>query len=216
MGWQDLWQDPEVAKLWKDFPPDTAVVEMVDLLESQGRRRVLDIGCGVGRHTVYLAARGFDVTATDNAPAAISACKQNPAEASLGANVVQTDMTDLPFPDDHFDGAVASHVIHHTDAATLERVIELITRKLAPAGLFVWVTPSSRDYRSGHGCCVEPGTYIDDEHPEGLIPHHYCSQEEVRQLLHAYDILSMHEDGSGEAEKRKFHWCVLARKTGHQ
>lgn len=216
MGWQDLWQDPEVAKLWKDFPPDTEVVEMVDLLESQGRRRVLDIGCGVGRHTVYLAARGFDVTATDNAPAAISACKQNLAEAGLSANVVQTDMTDLPFPEDHFDGAVASHVIHHNDAATLERVIELITRKLAPAGLFVWVTPSSRDYRCGHGCCVEPGTYIDDEHPEGRIPHHYCSEVESWELLHGYDILSLHEDESGEGEERKFHWCVIARKRDHQ
>jgi SAM-dependent methyltransferase len=185
---------------------------MADLLEAEGQKRVLDIGCGMGRHTAYLAARGFDVTATDNSPAAIAACKESLAEANLDATVVEADMTELSFPDCHFDGAIASHVIHHTDRATLERVIRLITQQLRPGGLFVWVMPSARDYRCGQGLEVEPGTWIDDEHPEGPIPHHYCSEEEVRGLLHAYDILSMKEEESGEAERRKYHWRLVARK----
>ena len=71
-GWQKLWQDPQIAKLWSEFPPVPEVETMADLLEAEGGRRVLDIGCGMGRHTVYLAARGFEVTATDNAAAAAS------------------------------------------------------------------------------------------------------------------------------------------------
>lgn len=37
--------------------------------------RVLDIGCGAGRHAIYLQEQGFDVTGIDNSPGAIKACK---------------------------------------------------------------------------------------------------------------------------------------------
>jgi SAM-dependent methyltransferase len=37
--------------------------------------RVLDIGCGAGRHSLYLQAKGFDVTGIDNSPLAIKICR---------------------------------------------------------------------------------------------------------------------------------------------
>jgi SAM-dependent methyltransferase len=37
--------------------------------------RVLDIGCGAGRHSLYLQAQGFDVVGIDNSPLAIEVCK---------------------------------------------------------------------------------------------------------------------------------------------
>ncbi len=37
--------------------------------------RVLDIGCGAGRHSLYLQKRGFDVLGIDNSPLAIKVCK---------------------------------------------------------------------------------------------------------------------------------------------
>src|ERR1043165_4587388 len=41
-----------------------------------GRRRVLDAGCGAGRNLPFLLARGFDVYAIDEDPAAVSATKK--------------------------------------------------------------------------------------------------------------------------------------------
>lgn len=37
--------------------------------------RVLDVGCGAGRHSLYLQKLGFDVTGIDNSPGAIKVCK---------------------------------------------------------------------------------------------------------------------------------------------
>ncbi len=37
--------------------------------------RVLDVGCGAGRHALYLQAKNFDVTGIDNSPGAIRVCK---------------------------------------------------------------------------------------------------------------------------------------------
>jgi SAM-dependent methyltransferase len=39
------------------------------------RGRVLDAGCGAGRHSLYLQAKGFDVTGIDNSPLAIKVCR---------------------------------------------------------------------------------------------------------------------------------------------
>ena len=40
------------------------------------RGRVLDIGCGAGRHSLYLQGKGFDITGIDNSPLAIKICRQ--------------------------------------------------------------------------------------------------------------------------------------------
>src|SRR6476660_3552418 len=40
------------------------------------RGRVLDVGCGAGRHSLYLQAQGLDVTGIDNSPLAIKICRQ--------------------------------------------------------------------------------------------------------------------------------------------
>ena len=40
------------------------------------RGRVLDIGCGAGRHSLYLQGKGLDVTGIDNSPLAIKICRQ--------------------------------------------------------------------------------------------------------------------------------------------
>jgi len=235
-GWEKLWRDPEMVKLWGGFPPLPQVVEMADRLEAEGKRRVLDIGCGLGRHTVYLAARGFEVIATDNSPTAIAACRENLAKAlhtagpagtligplgvpkggpaGVQAAVLQTEMTEFPFPDGHFHGIVASHVIHHCYRADLEAIIASITRKLAPDGYLVWAMPSTRHCHCGKGTEVEPGTWVDPNHPEGPLPHHYCTEAEVRQLLHDYEIVSLVEQETRVGDQGShLHWRVLARKT---
>src|SRR5215204_611737 len=42
---------------------------------NKARGRILDIGCGAGRHALYLQSKGFDVTGIDNSPGAIKVCK---------------------------------------------------------------------------------------------------------------------------------------------
>lgn len=41
----------------------------------QTKGRVVDIGCGAGRHSLYLQEKGFDITAIDNSAGAIEVCK---------------------------------------------------------------------------------------------------------------------------------------------
>jgi SAM-dependent methyltransferase len=121
-------------------------------------------------------------------------------------------MTRLPFPDAAFDGVVAAQVIHHTDRATLQRIIASITRMLAPRGYFAWATPSRRHSECGHGREIEPGTWVDPDHREGPVPHRYVTEQEIRELLDAYDIESLEEREQPGDRGPRFHWDVLARR----
>ncbi len=60
--------------------------------------RVLDIGCGAGRHSLYLQKKGFDVVGIDNSPLAIKVCRLRGLKK---AEVMSID--DVDFPSEYFD-----------------------------------------------------------------------------------------------------------------
>lgn len=51
--------------------------------------RVLDVGCGAGRHSLYLQARGFDVVGIDSSPLAIEVCKARRLQNAQILSVMQ-------------------------------------------------------------------------------------------------------------------------------
>lgn len=61
--------------------------------------RVLDIGCGAGRHLLYLQGKGFDVTGIDNSPGAIKVCKLRGLKKALVRPIAEVDK----FKPDSFD-----------------------------------------------------------------------------------------------------------------
>jgi len=65
------------------------VVEFASKLEP---RRALDVACGVGRHALWLAERGWQVTAVDNSRVAIEILRQRASEKGL---VIDSHIADL-------------------------------------------------------------------------------------------------------------------------
>jgi SAM-dependent methyltransferase len=68
-------------------------------LIQQVKGKVLDIGCGAGRHSLYLQQKGFDVTAIDNSPGAIEVCKLRGLNNVFVRSIVEVDK----FPPNSFD-----------------------------------------------------------------------------------------------------------------
>jgi SAM-dependent methyltransferase len=69
--------------------------DLVDLVEAGQLQpcRVVDIGCGTGATSIYLASRGFDVTGVDFAPAAVDRARAAAAAANVTATFVVDDIT---------------------------------------------------------------------------------------------------------------------------
>jgi tellurite methyltransferase len=105
-----------------------------------GRRRVLDAGCGGGRNLPYFLAQGFEVFALDAEPAAVANVAALVARLAPGmpaANVREGTVEQLPWPDASMDAVIASAVLHFArDRAHFDAMVGELWRVLAPGGLF--------------------------------------------------------------------------------
>lgn len=118
-----------------------------DRLGVRPGNRVIDVGCGGGRHSFELYRRGADVVAFDqDAPelenvetlfAAMAAEGEAPAAAS--ARTVTGDALNLPFPDESFDHVIASEILEHVPADT--RAMRELARILKPGGTAAVTVP---------------------------------------------------------------------------
>jgi tellurite methyltransferase len=105
-----------------------------------GRRRVLDAGCGGGRNLPYFLAQGFEVFALDAEPAAVANVAALVARLAPGMpapNVREGTVEQLPWPDASMDAVIASAVLHFArDRAHFDAMVGELWRVLAPGGLF--------------------------------------------------------------------------------
>jgi ubiquinone/menaquinone biosynthesis C-methylase UbiE len=132
-NWQSLKSDNE----WEE--PSEQIHYLTWRWRGKGLGRVLDLGCGLGRHSLFLAESGFEVDAFDLAAEAVGQLREKSQQRGLALSVKHGDMLDLPYPDAVFDYLVAYHVIYHSDCAGVERVISEIHRVLKP-GAEIYVT----------------------------------------------------------------------------
>lgn len=74
-NWEEIWSKAGTRQLWSI--PDLRVVELVNEWKSEPQiHRVLDIGCGLGRHAFVLAQAGLEVYGLDHSETAIENCRE--------------------------------------------------------------------------------------------------------------------------------------------
>jgi tellurite methyltransferase len=74
-------------------PPHPLVLRAADLLPAG---RALDVACGLGRHSLALAARGWHVTAVDVSSSALSRLADNDLIETIHADLTANDLALLP------------------------------------------------------------------------------------------------------------------------
>jgi len=226
-GWEPFWADLDgLPAYWRT--PQPAVVTWAGALWEAGGRRVLDLGCGIGRHTVALARLGFAVTATDVSPSGLVTCAAWLARKGLSAALVRHEMETLPFSDCAFDSLIAFNVIYHTSMAGMRRTLARMRRVVHPGG-WLHLTFLGRveqniacyraDVETGKCWEIEPFTFVypRDAFADRYLPHHYCDEAELRALLTDFiidDFCLVREEYTGEdgAIHVSAHYHVQARR----
>jgi SAM-dependent methyltransferase len=130
-----------MAESWLMATPEEATRREADfvqtVLQVAPPARLLDVPCGGGRHSLALAARGYDVTAVDLSPTFLEAARSKPAPPAGRVAWEQRDMRDLPWPG-AFDGALCmGNSFGYLDDDGNEAFIRAVARALKPGARFV-------------------------------------------------------------------------------
>ncbi|MEJ3656665.1 class I SAM-dependent methyltransferase [Actinomycetes bacterium KLBMP 9759] len=115
-------------RLSRELPPRRTAqrAAFAAQLTREGRRSLLEIGCGPGRDGAAFVAGGIDYTGVDIAPASVAVCRA----AGLTAEVAST--LALPFADGSFDAGWTMSTLLHVPNDDLDAALAEIVRVLRP------------------------------------------------------------------------------------
>lgn len=140
---------PEIASAKLSIRPE--------LLPAGGGARVLDVGCGDGRHILEAARRGAFAVAVDYDPAELTRARERLGEARV--DLIAADATHLPFRNAAFDAVICTETLEHLPDD--RGAVRELSRVLVPGGLLHGAVPShftelaywtlSRSYRTTPG-----------------------------------------------------------------
>lgn len=136
--WQDYFDEDFIRIYQPLLPPEEAAAEaeaVAGILELSEGARLLDLGCGWGRHAVELAQLGFRVTGVDLSEVLLSAAQSESAARGVEVAWVSGDVRELPYHQD-FDAVVSlfSSMGYFPSEVDDLRVLEGVRRALVPGG----------------------------------------------------------------------------------
>ncbi len=111
-----------------------------------GEVKVLDIGCGRGPNTWFLAREGFRVTAVDASVVALECCRRRLEHEGLHAEAyVKSESAALPFADASFHCIVDMMCLYANELPDAIAAVSEARRVLVPGGILysVWPSPAA-------------------------------------------------------------------------
>jgi SAM-dependent methyltransferase len=133
MSHEEAWDSryAESQRIWSGNPNVALVSEISDL--SPGT--ALDLGCGEGADAVWLAARGWQVTAVDISGVALGRARQHAAEAGVTVDFQRHDLQES-FPTGSFD-LVSAQFLHFWEDFDREKILRRAATAVAPGGTLI-------------------------------------------------------------------------------
>jgi len=199
------WYWGKEGKIEEDIP------QLARRLKDPHASKILDFGCGTGRHSIYFARNGFNVYGFDQSERAIQRATRLLHAEHLNAHLKVWNMTVLPLPyqDEFFDAVIAVRVIHHAKLATIRAIAKEIHRITRKGGYLYLQVPTEQkgqrlleETRSER---LEERTFLPLEGDEASIVHHYFTSEELTSLFEGYEHLDLHTSSD--------HYCLTATKS---
>lgn len=214
------------------YPSESVVRFINSTVKREGKRvgRILDVGCGNGKHTIYLAKEGFRVCGIDISQKSLDIADKWLKELtplmreglfvttnSDAPELKKGCVTAIPYPDEYFDAVICVGVLDHLFFDDTETAISEIDRVLKPEGLIFLSLRSTRDTDCGRGDEVEHNTFLINGNIEEGLPQHFFDAAEIKDLLVDFSLKYI------ECEERLYgdflsyiysRWVVAAEKVG--
>ena len=169
-------------------------------LKKRKLKTILDIGCGYGRDTFYLAKKGFSVTGIDISPQMIEQARQWADEEDLNVNYIVGNFLECNL-ERAYDAVTSFNFLH----LFLEKERRQLAKKMYVAirseGLLITSNFSINEPQYGQGKEVEPNTFLN----KGRIAH-FFTEDEIKDLFSSFNIVSLRKEKFKETHSGKEHY----------
>ncbi len=180
---QNVWLNPSLESYY-----------YVNTWKEKGFKKILDLGCGLGRHSILFAKNNFDVYSLDLSKYAINHLENWAKKEQVYISTKLGDMHELPYGDNSFDAIFSYHTISHTDTFGFGKIINEIKRVLKKDGE-IFLTLCSKEtwsFREAGYPMLDANTIIkQEEGPENNIPHFYVDLEDIYKYFNDFDIITL-------------------------
>lgn len=191
--WNDCYRDGSLP--WDTGRPSS---ELLQTVAGQTIKpcRALEIGCGTGTNSIWLAEQDFDVTGIDVAPLAIEQAERRARAAGVPARFMVADVLNLPDLGAPFAFFFDRGCYHAVRRSAPDKYASAVARHLASGARGLILTGNAREPH-------EPGPPV-------------VTDEQIRnELGAAFEILELHEfrfDEAPGAGVRYLGWSCLVEK----
>lgn len=201
---------------WK--VPSQEVYYLINRWGLMGFKDILDLGCGIGRHSILFKQKGFNTYAMDLSRDAINKASRWARNLNLQIDFKVDNMTNLPYDNEMMDAIFAYYVISHTDTKGVIQILKEIRRVLKNQGE-VYLTFGSKDswgYKSNWPRVDENTKIRLEDGPDNNVPHFFADRELIYDLLGGFEIIDLKQiikiEKKNDVIKDHHHYHVLAKK----
>lgn len=181
--WEDIHQECE----WGKYPSEEIIRFVARNYYKYNRKdiNILDVGCGTGAITWFLAREGFSAYGFDGSITAINKAKNRMQAEELNAELIVCDAANLPYEDSKMDAVIDSAVIYANCVSGIKLILKECYRVLKEGGKFFSTglfMVGMTGYKTGEK--IEVNTYR--ELTEGCLTHrgtvHFFEKQEILEL----------------------------------
>ena len=190
--------------------PSKAAINTLNNFKEEKIKKVVELGAGLGRDTLFFAKNSIEVEALDYSPTAIKIINKKILKYKL-SNFISTKIFDvrkkLPFKDNSVE-ACFSHMLYCMALTTMEVKFlnSEICRILKPEGMNVYTVRHTGDGDYKNGTHISEDLYEND----GFIVH-FFSEKKVKQITDGFNIIDIEKFEEGKFPRKLFR--VILKKN---
>jgi len=205
--WDKFYSNKEKAVPFFKNIPDENLISYFDKGVLK-RAKALDVGCGKGRNSIYLAQKGLEVCGVDFSETSIEMAKEIAKEQGVKANFLCQSIFDFQSEKENYDFIYDSGCFHHIKPHRREQYLSTILKYLKPNGYFAMICFNLK----GGANISDYDVYKDNSMHGGMGFSDYKLKAILEYYFEIIEFREMMEADNEEVFGKSFLWTVLMRK----
>ena len=199
------------------YPSEMLLRFVNSKLRNKQHVKILDIGCGTGRHLSYFNEQNYDVYGIDCSSAAIKIATEWLKSKNMSANISLGSVMDHDLYVKNTDAVTDVACMQHNLLKDMEKIVANVYDSLNDSGYFFSITKTQDDSLYSSGEFIEGSTRLFQSNAEKVnvsVIITFLSLDDVFALFNKFSAVNVEKEEWTFADRSKkvSHWIITAQK----